>query len=65
MIYRSVWKCRLCGERFYGNINYTEETAKRTIVNLPEQPLSTNIHECFGGIGVADFQGMERINDEV
>lgn len=65
-MYKSVWKCRLCGERFHTNVRYSGKSAWTTMVNLPERPLATMVHECFGGaMGVADFQGMERADGEV
>lgn len=62
-MYKSVWKCRLCGERFLGDMNFTEEEVV-DIADSLEKNITikrTVLHECFGGdYGVADLQGWHR-----
>lgn len=67
--YRTVYKCRLCGERYYSGVTRSRKIALEHIaytvnekcLNL-ETPLLVEPHICKnGGIGVADFQGFEEI----
>lgn len=69
MEYRSIYKCRLCGERYASGVTGNKELALRTVVELtamgysvePQAPTMTEPHSCKGGgFGIADFQGWER-----
>lgn len=65
-MYQSVWKCRLCGQRFIGFATYTDDEAEKVMVNFTNSSLETlrTTHECYGGSkGVADFQGYEKIRE--
>lgn len=62
-MYKSVWRCRLCGEKFLGNMRYYdhEKDSLQTYIKA-----DTHIqHDCYGGdMGLADFLGF-RYFDEV
>lgn len=68
MAYKAVYKCRLCGERFYGGGNpRTEDCARNALLKFIFYREHSNLsdmakHECAGryagSIGIADLQGM-------
>lgn len=70
--YRTVYKCRLCGQRVIGD--YIEYDGKGLMVGeVREVPfiLSASVdreplnHGCYGGdVGVADFLGYERVEKD-
>lgn len=58
-MYRSVWRCRLCGEVFTGDVTYTD---REVDIIMPPPIKGYRVkHECFGGdIGVAEFIGVRK-----
>lgn len=67
-MYQSVWKCRLCGQRFIGLTCYSDEETDNVMLNFTNSSYETlrTMHECYGGSkGVADFQGFEKIRDDL
>ena len=65
-MYQSVWKCRLCGQRFVGGGRYDENETDAVIINFEKHGGYWTMHECYGGSkGIADLQGFERIRDDM
>lgn len=74
--YKTIYKCRLCGERYATGKPVKCETAIAAtsclVLNIkgvvPETPTLTDTHICggdhTGSIGLADFQGWEACPDE-
>lgn len=75
--YRAIYKCRLCGEKFYNAGTNCEDTAsKATMYTVLESsgitpqfesrnaPIQFDLHNCKdGSYGMADFQGMKKVGD--
>lgn len=71
MSMKAVYKCRLCGERFYNGAETGPEIAARCMVEMNTgmygtvamAPRKTETHCCggqyAGSLGLADFQGWE------
>ena len=69
--YKTLYKCRLCGARFYGPTSTTDrDTAVSYMVHqvagirgvYPDQPAQLHMHECTNGsLGVAEFLGMAKV----
>lgn len=77
--YKSIFKCRLCGETYESACTGNEEIALQSVVfaclqneNLnfpklifPQSPSITEPHHCKNGsFGVADFQGFRKVGNE-
>jgi len=64
-MYQSVWRCRLCGQRFVGEVGFEEkEIAALLDKDVLEHRIS--FHSCYGGsIGISDFVGFEKYKDHV
>lgn len=71
MEYRAIYKCRLCGNKYSCTATGNKDIAYRTVVELtvlgystePQAPTMTAPHPCpSGSIGVADFQGWEKVD---
>ncbi|MBR5889138.1 MAG: hypothetical protein IKY92_03760 [Akkermansia sp.] len=68
--YKALYKCRLCGARFYGKtFATTARDAAGYVVHMaagvcglsPTEPTGLHLHECAdGSMGLAVFLGMER-----
>ena len=57
MTYKTTWKCRLCGEKFFGEAMFTEKDVNLLTADVLVSAATT--HECFGGdMGVADLIGF-------
>lgn len=72
--YQAIYKCRLCGEIYNGEFAENKRTALITIgcACAGEQLCGTQGHSlCWrhicknGDLGIGDFQGYKKINDEV
>lgn len=64
-MYKSVWKCRLCGEKFLGERNFSTEEVAAMMLNKTGWS-DTSYHGCFGGdTGMADFQGFRKMDSEI
>lgn len=70
MEYRTVFKCRLCGECYEGGCTGSEKVVFNATLSAclgipskdPQAPCMTEVHSCKdGGIGVADFQGFKKV----
>ncbi|MDE7242882.1 MAG: hypothetical protein K2O18_02745 [Oscillospiraceae bacterium] len=72
MEYRTIFKCRLCGETYEGGCTGNENVALRAVIfacmgksSEPQAPTLTEAHSCMNGdIGVADFQGFRKVESE-
>ncbi len=72
MEYRTVFKCRLCGECYESGCTGSEavalQSAIRACLGLPSQsqaPTMTEVHSCRdGSLGVADFQGFRKVEEK-
>lgn len=71
--YQAIYKCRLCGEiyngAFTGNENIAISTAVCACLGInhkePQSPHLCEIHNCKNGdLGIGDFQGYKKINEE-
>lgn len=77
MVYKALYKCRLCGEVFHNGAETSEEKAELCMVGLhvgvrcivPKAPNMTETHPCggdhAGSLGMADFLGWEASPDEL
>lgn len=71
MEYRTVFKCRLCGECYESGCTGSEAVALQSVtfacLGLPSQPQAptmTEPHACKNGdIGVSDFQGFRKVGE--
>lgn len=71
--YRTIFKCRLCGEVYEGGCTGSERIAQQcvtlTCLGLPapdpQAPGITEVHCCKdGSFGVSDFQGFRKAEKE-
>lgn len=69
-MYRQVYKCRLCGEKFAVGKKYTDKGAIKKIVNMEMilPPLQCSLgyttHGCKdGSYGLAELQGFKKVED--
>lgn len=67
--YRTLYKCRLCGERYIGGVTKSRKVAIKEAAYAanneilePNSPALIEPHICKdNGIGIADFQGFEEV----
>ena len=71
MLYKAIYKCRLCGETYHNGTKTGEEIATACMAELnaglvntrPMAPARTETHHCggdyAGSLGLADFHGWE------
>ena len=72
--YRAIFKCRLCGEIYESGCTGCKDIALQSVVSVclpnanppcPQSPSITEPHSCKDrSIGVADFQGFRKVNDD-
>lgn len=63
-MYQRVWKCRLCGQRFIGEVGLTNNDVAALLCDK-EIAHRTLFHQCYGNsVGMADFQGFEHYGDK-
>ncbi len=68
--YKSLYRCRLCGKKYHGLTSaHSRPDAMSYMVNhtvgvrgvYANEPTQLHVHECDnGGLGVAEFLGMEK-----
>lgn len=75
MEYKAVYKCRLCGERYYNGQCAGTEIAEMVLLEMnvgirgviQNAPQKTDTHHCggkyTGSLGLADFQGWKRTGE--
>ena len=70
MEYKTIFKCRLCGECYEGGCTGSENIAFSAAISVclgvpskdPQAPCMTEVHSCKdGSIGVADFQRFQKV----
>lgn len=73
---KAIYKCRLCGELYHNGAYAGENVAERCMFELnvglvslaPMAPRMTETHHCggahAGSLGLADFQGWEREEED-
>lgn len=76
MVYKALYKCRLCGQVFHTSATNNEKMVERCMIELhaglvctvPMAPTMTETHDCGGGhagsLGMADFLGWEKEDQE-
>lgn len=76
MVYKAIYKCRLCGCKYHNGAKTGEAIAEASLAEIhagicgtvPMRPRMTETHHCHGAhagsLGLADFQGWEAFPDE-
>lgn len=75
-MYQAIYKCRLCGEKFFDEKIKSEKTEDFSITNILAQMEQTvliekpnradlhRLHNCKdGSCGFSDFQGFKKVDD--
>ncbi len=74
MEYRTIFKCRLCGESYEGGCTGSEKVALQSVTFAclglpapePQAPGMTEVHCCKNGsFGVADFRGLKKVTKPI
>lgn len=65
-MYQAVWRCRLCGQRFIGAVELTNNETDNYILRMAlESKPMVSVHNCYGNSkGLADFLGYEHYGDK-
>ncbi len=72
MEYRTIFKCRLCGEIYEGGCTGSKNIALQTVTLAclglpapePQAPTMTEVHSCQDeSFGMADFQGFRKVDE--
>lgn len=72
MKYRTIFKCRLCGEIYEGGCTGSQSVAMQAItlaclgiLSQPQAPTLIEPYSCKNGdFGVADFQGFRKVEEK-
>lgn len=72
-MYKTMFKCRLCGAIYASGGTDSESVAMQAAIESalgvppsePQTPNLTEIHNCINGsFGIADFLGFLKVNEE-
>lgn len=64
-MYQSVWRCRLCSQRFIGEVGFSEKEINEMAEDITIGKEVRSIHNCYGGsVGIADLQGFEYYDEK-